>query len=504
MGEQRILHWPGFFAAAVLAASLAGCGGGDTGATGATGDTGPAGSPGAQGPAGPAGPSGPPGAGAAGATNVGSNALTNTGAISANAQAWAALQPTVTVTSVTINSPPVVKFTVVDGFNRPVVGLGNTTKSSTATVASYPNLAFALAKLVPGSAGSPSKWVSYIVTTVPTTTTAAAPQRPGTDNTGTLVDNGDGSYVYTFYRDVKNIATQVAAMSVSPPNSTADLGDLSFNAALTHRLTVALSGNAPATGTNTPNGATSSVAAVPMQNPTNAIYDFIPATGLAVTATDFSRDIAANANCQACHRQLGGVPGLSSDDAAAGFHGGSRNNVQYCDVCHTDQRRYGQVEAAFTLNGAVRTFTSETRIVDGRAVGNLPNLIHKKHLGPLLAHENYNFAGVLLNETTYPQDIRNCTSCHDGSSTVSRTTKSKDGDNWLKVPNALACGACHDGINFKTATGVTLADKAAGLTTTNINGTGLAHPAGPQPDDSACALCHKSNGTFPQADINLA
>ena len=49
----------------------------------------------------------------------------------------------------------------------------------------------------PASGGTPSKWVSYIVTTVPT---AAAPTvvgltRPSTDNTGTLVDNKDGSYV---------------------------------------------------------------------------------------------------------------------------------------------------------------------------------------------------------------------------------------------------------------------------------------------------------------------
>ena len=49
---------------------------------------------------------------------------------------------------------------------------------------------------------APSKWVSYIVTTVPTTTAAAAPTRPTTDNTGTLIDNGDGTYSYTFYRDV--------------------------------------------------------------------------------------------------------------------------------------------------------------------------------------------------------------------------------------------------------------------------------------------------------------
>ena len=109
-----------------------------------------------------------------------------------------------------------------------------------------------------------------------------------------------------------------------------------------------------------------------------------------------------------------------------------------------------------------------------------------------------------LNHATYPQDIRNCTSCHDGSSTNSRTTKTKDGDNWKTKPSALACGSCHDGINFTAGTGVTLRDRAAGLTVSNINGTGIAHPAGPLADDTQCALCHKSNGTFPLADIDLS
>jgi OmcA/MtrC family decaheme c-type cytochrome len=498
MGKQRTRHWLALIVATVLAASLPACGGGDSGSAG------PAGPPGDAGPAGPSGPPGTPGAGGAGTTSVGSNALTNAAAIQTNAQAWADLEPTVTVTGVTIASPPVVTFSVVDGFGRPVVGLGNTTKTSTATVASYANLAFALAKLVPGAGSAPSKWVSYIVTTVPTSTAAAAPTRPSTDNTGTLVDNGDGSYKYTFYRDITTIKAQVDAMTVSAPNSIADLGDLTYNASLTHRLAIALSGNAPATGTNTPTGATSSVAAVPMKHPANAVYDFIPATGAKATAADFSRDVVATSNCEACHRKLGGIPGLSADEDAALFHGGNRNNVQYCAVCHTDQRRYGQKEATYTSTGAVRTFTSDTRIVDGRTIGNLPNYIHKVHMGPLLVHENYDYAGVQPEHTTYPQDIRNCTSCHDGSSTVSRTTKTKDGDNWKTKPSALACGSCHDGINFATGTGVTLRDKAAGLTATNIGGTGIAHPAGPLPDDSQCALCHKSTGTFPLADIDLS
>ena len=65
----------------------------------------------------------------------------------------------------------------------------------------------------------------------------------------------------------------------------------------------------------------------------------------------------------------------------------------------------------------------------------------------------------------------------------SRTTKTKDGDNWKAKPSALACGACHDGINFATGAGITLKDKAAGLTQSNVNGTGLAHAGGAQPND---------------------
>ncbi|HET9157849.1 MAG TPA: hypothetical protein VFN91_14345, partial [Myxococcaceae bacterium] len=94
-----------------------------------------------------------------------SNSQTPTGDSS---QQWANLKPQITVQSVTIASPPKVTFTVTDDSGAPIVGLGNTSKSSTATVAGLTNLAFSIAKLVPGSNGSPSKWVSYIVTTVPT------------------------------------------------------------------------------------------------------------------------------------------------------------------------------------------------------------------------------------------------------------------------------------------------------------------------------------------------
>jgi OmcA/MtrC family decaheme c-type cytochrome len=461
---------------AVLAAgalALAGCGG-----SGSAGPTGPQGNPGPEGPPGPQGPPGPTGSNI---VQIPSNAEAPT---DADIALWTALAPQVTVTSVSIASAPVVNFTVTDAAGNPVVGLGNTSQSSTATKAGLTNLAFALAKLVPGTDGSPSKWVSYIVTSVPTTTAAAAPSRPGTDNTGTLVDNGDGSYKYTFYRDVTQIKSQVDAMTVSAPNDKADLGDLTYEPNLVHRLTIQVSGDAPGTGSNTPNAdPVPGYASVPMTHPKDAIYDFIPATGEAVTAS--GREIVATAKCEECHRQLGGIPGDDPESSAAGFHGGSRNDTHYCVVCHTEQRKYGRTEA--TIDTSTLTFTSATYRVNGRAVGNLPNHIHKIHMGEFLAKKNYNYAGVLYNETRYPQDLRNCTKCHDGSSTS--TAQTAQGDNWKNAPSRLACGACHDGIDFATGLGVTLADAMQGLTqTTSFNG--FAHGGLSQSDDSQCATCH--------------
>jgi OmcA/MtrC family decaheme c-type cytochrome len=470
---------------------------------GCTGPVGPVGPAGPGGDAGPQGVAGPPGdAGSLGPVKIASNAVPASDAASA---AWAALAPQVTVTSVSIASPPVVHFTVTDANGFPVVGLGNTSKSSTASFAGLTNLAFAIAKLVPEvtegtsdggtRATSPSKWVSYIVTTVPTPTSAAAPTRPSTDNTGTLVDNGDGTYVYTFFRDITKIAAFVGDAGVTLPNNTADLGDLTYDDTLVHRLTIQLAGNAPGTGTNTPN-AVQIVPGVLMVKAFDAIYDFIPKTGQMVTNS--GREIVATAKCDQCHMTLGGVPGDDPESSGAGFHGGSRNDTRYCVVCHTEQRKYGRTEATFTaatLTTPPIFTSSSTYLVDGRAVGNFPNHIHHTHMGALLVKQNYNYGGVLYNSILFPQDLRNCTKCHDGSATSSAPTA--QGDNWKSVPSRLACGACHDGINFADGTGVTLSDAFQGKFITTTFG-GLAHAGGAQPDDTQCTQCH--NPTRPALD----
>jgi OmcA/MtrC family decaheme c-type cytochrome len=393
-----------------------------------------------------------------------------------------------------------VNFTVVNADGRPIVGLGNVSQSSTQTLAGLTNLSFSIAKLVPGTNGSPSKWVSYIVTTVPSKNastgaiTPSAPSRPSTDNTGTLVDHGldatpvPGAYTYTFYRDVTQIKSQVDGMTVTGSNNKADLGDLTYESQLVHRLTIQLSGNAPGTGTNTPNGvAFNSVPGVAMVHAYDAIYDFSPATGQPVT--DSGRDIVATSKCQECHRQLGGIPGDDPESSGAGFHGGGRNDTKYCVVCHTEQRKYGRVEAGY--DPTTLTFSTTTERVDDRAIGNLPNHIHHTHMGENLAKKNYSYGGFAYNEVLFPQDLRNCTKCHDGSATS--TAQTKQGDNWKNQPSRLACGGCHDGINFATGMGVTISDALAGLTSTTSFG-GFAHGGKAQPDDSLCSLCHSPGG----------
>ena len=312
-------HWARFALAALVAAALAGCGGDD----GATGPAGP------QGPAGPAGADGAPGQDAG--TTVNAAALTP--------EQWATSAWTAEVTSVSINDnskdtipgTPVVTFKVTDASGNAVVGLGSQAQSATATLKSYPNLAFAMAKLVPATSAAPSKWVSYIVTTVPTYKSATdktvvdpVPTRPSTDNTGTLVDNGDGSYQYTFYRDVTTIKDQIAAMpAVTAPANKADLGDLTYDPTLAHRVTIQISGAAPGTGSNTANAVTVTPA-VNMANPLNVIYNFTPSTGTAIAAADLKREVVSIDSCNACHEKLA-------------FHGGGRVDTDYCVVCHTEQ-----------------------------------------------------------------------------------------------------------------------------------------------------------------------
>ena len=242
--------------AAMLAFGLAGCSGDD----------------GAQGPAGPQGPQGPPGPPGPGATQtVNVSQLT--------AEQWASLAISGQVTKATIASPTTVEFKLADGSGKPIVGIGTNTSTS-GGFTSYSNIRFELSKLTLGTAGSPDEWISYLVQG-----NDGTPSRPTTDQNGTLKDNGDGSYVYTFARDIPKVKDQVAAATVPATANKADLGDLTFDPSLQHRLIIQISG---------------SNAGAALGSATNVVYDFVPSTGAVIPPADLKKDLVDIKACMRC------------------------------------------------------------------------------------------------------------------------------------------------------------------------------------------------------------
>lgn len=363
---------------------------------------------------------------------------------------WGQLEFKGSITGATMGTASTVSFKVTDQKGTPIKGLGFTTQNSTAKYPSFPSLGFAVAKLVPGTNGSPSKWVDYIVLTAPKTAdTAAIPRLASYENYGTLQDNGDGSYRYTFRWDLTQVQSIVDGLSYTAPKSKADLGDVSFQPTLTHRMGIFIGGNAPGTGTVTPTGANTGIPAVHVKTAVNLVYDFIPATGAVIGATDERRDMVSMDSCNQCHTKLG-------------FHGANRVDPRFCVICHTDQLKYGYAEATTTSTG----YSGETNKIQGFAAGNFPNFIHKIHMGEELTKTGYNVFGLGL-ETTYPQDHRNCVKCHTASAATPQ------GDNWFNKPSRMACGACHDQVDWATGTNH------------GVNGEG-----GPALADNNCAQCH--------------
>ena len=167
----------------------------------------------------------------------------------------------------------------------------------------------------------------------------------------------------------------------------------------------------------------------------NVEYNWVP-SGAAVTQV---RDVVRTETCNKCHDPLA-------------LHGGSRRNVATCVTCHTPQ-----------------TADPDT----GNTV-DLKVMVHKIHAGPNLPSVKAGKPYVIIgnqqsvndySHITFPQELNNCQSCHDGTASQAM--------NWLTKPTRATCGSCHDDVNFAT---------------------GQNHAAGPQPSDNLCSTCHIPQG----------
>ena len=315
------------------------------------------------------------------------------------------------VNAVTVSSPAVVSFSLKDSEGRVISGL------------QAENLRFSLARLQPGSdgqfgvagSGESDQWISYIYRTKSGTAITDGVQATyESGSSGILEFDEQGKYYrYTFATDI-HTATRP------------DSSDLIWDESSTHRLAIQLE-------------LTDDAGERILFNPH---FDFTFNEGVSVPLTDdrLTHRVADESSCNQCHNQLIA-------------HGG-RVELEYCVMCHNP----GSVDVEFGSD------------IDFKV------MIHKIHKGKA-QQSDYRIAGYggtvhEWSEVGYPQDLRNCSKCHDGSNPLT-----PQGENWNRKPTQQACGSCHEDVDFN-----------------NHQGNDFVADDGSR-DNSGCRACHGGAAT---------
>lgn len=280
------------------------------------------------------------------------------------------------------------------------------------------SVGFTLAQLTPGQDGGSSEWQSYVTRSSAGIANAQATTESAA--AGAFTPNEDGTYTYVFAQNLPDYA-----------------GSPVFDANKIHRLGVEIRTNRDGF--------------LPENIPANnAPYDFVPAGG--VPSDLEQRLIVDNAACNACHDNLE-------------LHGEARFDVEYCVTCHNPYSVDGDT-ADEPWGGSV----------------DMKVMIHKIHYGENLAN-GYRVVGYGdfehdYSEIKFPQDVRNCTTCHQESN-----TDVPQASNWRTVQNRAACGTCHDDIDWE----------------------GGSHPGGfVFTDDTACGACHDDTAPATEAKLRVS
>jgi len=176
-----------------------------------------------------------------------------------------------------------------------------------------------------------------------------------------------------------------------------------------------------------------------------------------------------------------------------------RTETKLCVTCHNP--------GSWFAAGSSGTATWPKETVDFKV------MIHKIHHGDELpsvldpdgdpvttTKGSYKLGTHDFSDVAFPQDIRNCTKCHDGTAGTANVTT--NGDNWKTMPSKEACGSCHDNVYFGTSPNPAKPYQVVSHMTliTNAGGTAVADPA-----DSLCISCHASGqlaGSIEEKHVN--
>ena len=288
-----------------------------------------------------------------------------------------------------------------------------------ANVANWGAFQLTVAQLVAATNTIPQHWVNYIPGASPNFypgSDSGGPNRSGTAGTskGTLAfDAGTNIYTYTFFNNL--------AAPTNVPVAPADLLP-AWDPTRTTRIGIQL------TTYNFPTGVVT-----PAYDMANGASDFVPSVGTAPSALPLAREIVTIGACNACHGKLA-------------IHG-RRVETAYCVTCHTRANVNQTGSLSFDFSVYIH------KIHAGHATKGDGSTLMVNALTPIAG-------GIVPAEITFPQEVNNCATCHNGGADSAR---------WNTNPSRYACGSCHEKVNFAT---------------------GVGHLGGVRTDDTGCAGCH--------------
>jgi len=282
------------------------------------------------------------------------------------------------------------------------------------------SVAFVLARLEPAVNWTPSTWHAI------TRRTEAFPGTPAPSPADKVTGTGPVNQGYTEPATAGQwveSSQQNGSYTYTFAQSLKGVSDIPYNGSLVHRVGLEV------------RSSTATVAS-------NGVYTWIPATG--DTAAQSGREIVDNATCNACHQKLSA-------------HGGARVDLQYCVMCHESYSFDAQSGNSIDFKVMIH------KIHSGKT---LPSVVAGGFYG-IFGYGNTfsDFSGV-----AYPQDTRNCQTCHRESDPAT-----PQASNWRLVVSRQACSSCHDNINFAT---------------------GANHGGGVAATDDMCVTCHGPSSTL--------
>ncbi len=172
----------------------------------------------------------------------------------------------------------------------------------------------------------------------------------------------------------------------------------------------------------------------------NTVFDVVPGGGTPSSVLAVSQ----STGCNSCHGRISA-------------HGGGRIDVRLCVRCHTQELQAPGTHESLEFGQMIHQIHRGENMPSVRATPSVPLRLN----------------GVDFSKVALPQDLRNCTMCHNESAADAPTAS-----RWATRPTTAICNSCHNNMFFGTGT-PTIAYQ-------------IAHPAG-SATDADCLTCHREN-----------